>query len=152
MTKELQYFKPSEFREWWPLMSPKLLNVLDNFREEWGAPCVVSPAEGALGRKLDQGVMSQHNVNQWGEVRAADIFPAGMNTPEDCARAFECAKSAGATGIGIYTDTKPGNMLHLDVREDRTADNPATWSRVMKDGQRQYLGLFAVMPKGWPNG
>ena len=152
MPKELEHFKLVEFGEWWPLMSPKLLNVLDNFREEWGAPCVVSPAPGGLGRRLDQGVMSQHNVNQWGEVRAADIFPTGMNTPEDFARAFECAKAAGATGFGVYTDTSPSNMVHIDVREDRTPDKPATWSRVMKDGKREYLGLFAVMPKGWQHG
>lgn len=149
MTIQMEHFTPSEFREWWGRMSVRLLHVLDAFREEWGAPCVISPHRDALGRYMGPGETSQHNVDQWGEVRACDFFPKGMDTPEDFARAYEIAKRVGATGIGIYTDTRPGPMIHLDVRPGRKPDNPATWCRRKVDRVSQYRGIHEVMPDGW---
>ena len=125
-------------------MSPHLLNVLDNFREDWGDRVFISTHPQALGRRLGPNSHSQHNVDLWGQVRAADLFPDGMNTPDDFARAYECAKSAGASGVGIYTDTT-SPMIHLDVRQSTTPDNPAKWSRV----RGEYLGIEEVMPEGW---
>lgn len=135
----LEYFSADEFGAWWPFMSADLLQKLDEFRRRWGAPVTVSGAHGALGRTGDGH--SQHNVDRWGEVRAIDVFPKGMDSLADRTRAFDIAKSIGFTGIGIYTDTKPSNMLHLDVREDRNAGDPAKWSRV---GGR-YLGIDEVI-------
>ena len=110
-------------------MNPRLLDVLDEFRELWGAPCRISPHPDALGRHLGDSE-SQHNVDRYNTVNACDFFPEGMNTESDLKRAFECAKEAGASGIGLYVDTKPSNMMHLDVRPDRTSEDPAKWARV----------------------
>lgn len=143
----MRYFKPAEFGRWWPDMSPELLEKLDEFRHQWGGPVVISPAEGGIGRNLGHNSRSQHNIDLWGEVRAVDVFPqvpdgAGgyryMDSRADRERAYRVARAAGFTGIGLYTDTRPGNMVHLDVRPKTSV---ATWSRV--DGN--YLDLGAVL-------
>ena len=130
---KLKHFSPREFGVWYPLMSADLLKKLDAFRERWGYPVEVSSAQGAIGREDDS--QSQHNVSKWGEVRAIDVFPrvAGggyMLTASERQRAFTIAKEVGFTGIGLYTDTQPGNLLHLDVRVDKQEGSPAKWSRV----------------------
>ena len=126
---DLKYFKSAEFGVWWPLMSRDLLLKLDKFREKWGAPVVISSHPKALGREDESG--SMHNILKWGEVRAVDIFPRGMDTLADRQRAFNIARSVGFNGVGVYTDTLPYNMLHLDNREV-----PVHWSRV--DGVYKY--------------
>ncbi|WP_299592703.1 hypothetical protein [uncultured Microbulbifer sp.] len=130
----LQYFKPSEFGIWYPLMAADLLTRLDLFRERWGAPVIISPAQGGIGRHGGEGDTSQHNIDRWGEVRAIDIFPTvGGNyitTTDQLKRAAHIAREVGFTGVGVYTDTKPGHMVHVDVRPDRNSGDPATWSRV----------------------
>lgn len=140
----LKYFSPSEFGKWWPHMSPELLRKLDAFRERWGHPVQISPANGALGRHQGHGGTSQHNVDAWGEVRAVDVFPklpAGasgyryIETASERARAYQMARAVGFTGIGLYTDTRPGDMLHVDVRP---SSGVATWSRV--DGSYMDIG------------
>lgn len=140
----LRHFVPSEFGIWWPYMSADLLLVLDEFREQWGYPVIVSSANGALGRH--DNTDSQHNIDKWGEVRAVDFFPMlpdgkggyrYMSTSSDRERAYQIAKNVGFTGIGIYTDTTPGNMVHGDVR----AGSLATWSRV----SGKYKGLSEVL-------
>jgi len=141
----LNHFKRREFNPYADRMSQRLLAVYDLFRTYWGAPVGISPAPGALGRYLGRADLSQHNLDKWPDVRAADSFPAGMETGRDFERAYHCAKRAGATGIGIYTDTKPGPMIHLDVREDRVVGIPATWSRVSGN----YGGLARIMPSGF---
>lgn len=130
---DLRNWNPSEFREWWPDMSVRLLVLLDVFRYQWGRPCQVSPAPGALGRNQGRDARSQHNVDRWGEVRAADIMPAGLHTREDARRAIDCAITAGFTGIGIYPYWEPTPGLHLDVRTCECPGQPATWGRV--DGE-----------------
>ena len=146
---KLKYFSPMEFGIWYPLMSVDLLLKLDEFREQWGAPVMVSPVAGGIGRE-GAGDTSQHNVTAWGEVRAIDVFPKviGENgetrfieTEAERNRAYEVAQAVGFTGIGLYTDTQPGDMLHIDVRPDRQAGRPATWARV--DGE--YLGIDTVL-------
>lgn len=141
--RTMQYFEPSEFGPWWPHMSPELLKKLDKFRGLWGAPVEVSPAEGGIGRHLGPADTSQHNIDKWGKVFAVDLFPkvaAGrsgyryMSTRADRARALKCAKQAGFTGIGLYTDTRPGDMLHVDVRPTEAV---ALWSRI----NGNYLGI-----------
>lgn len=125
---KLNYFSASEFGVWYPLMNRDLLLKLDDFRERWGRPVSISGNKHALGRHDDSE--SQHNVTRWGEVRAVDVFPDGMNTAAERERAFEIAKEVGFTGIGLYTDTSAGNMLHVDVREPKSQGHVATWSRV----------------------
>lgn len=123
-------------------MSRELLEKLYLFRFEWGRPVVISPHSGGIGRQDES--QSQHNALAWGEVRAVDVFPVVgsgyIRSPVDRYRAYDLARRAGFTGIGLYTDTKPGNMVHLDVREDRPPGSPALWSRV----QREYLPIGEV--------
>jgi len=140
----LRYFTAEEFGVYYPLMSLELLEKLDEFRHEWGGPVEISPAHGGIGRE-DESSHSQHNILRWGEVRAVDVFPRTidgyMSSRVDRQRALYIAKKVGFTGIGIYTDTQPGNLLHLDVRQDRTEGDPATWSRVAGN----YLGIDEVL-------
>lgn len=138
----LRYFSPEEFGPWWPQMSRDLLFKLDEFRHRWGAPVIISPAEGSLGRHQGHVGESQHNVDAWGEVRAVDVFPKVngryMTRAADRRRAYEIAQEVGFTGIGLYTDTTPGNMLHVDVRP---GNRVAKWSRVGGD----YLDIGQVV-------
>lgn len=137
---KLNHFTPSEFGVWYPFMNPKQLKALDKFRELMGSPVFISPAEGAIGRHGGDVNSSQHNVDKWGQVNATDVFPTVpaankkgwkyITTEAERQLVFKNAKLAGFTGIGLYTDTFPGNMLHVDVRADRTEANPALWSRV----------------------
>lgn len=146
---KLNHFTPSEFGIYYPLMSSDLLLKMDKFRELWGAPVEVSKAPGGIGRH-GAGDESQHNIDAWGEVRAIDLFPKVpdgnggyryMKTVEERERAYNIARRSGFTGIGLYTDTQPGNLLHADVREPKRANYVATWSRV--DGK--YLGINEVL-------
>ncbi len=139
---KLEYFTPAEFGVWYPMISDELLLKLDRFRALWGAPVVISSAAGSIGREDGSG--SQHNVLRWGEVRAVDVFPmllggGYLSTVEQLQRAYDIARQAGFTGIGLYTDTKPGFMVHLDVRPG-VAGDPAKWARV----QGSYTGIGAV--------
>ena len=118
---DLQHFTPQEFGDWWPLMSVDLLQKLDLFRAILGEPVDISPVDGALGRHGGQSDTSQHNVDRWGEVRAADVMPRNV----DLGTAYQAALEAGFTGIGLYPEANPRPMLHLDVRE---ADTVAQWS------------------------
>ncbi len=135
-SKELVYFSPGEFYGWFDQMSPELLRKLDIFRDLWGAPVVVSSHKNAIGRHLGPTDTSQHNIDKWGEVRAIDVFPQGLNSVS-AKRAFDLAKAAGFSGIGLYNDTNPGWMMHLDVRSHRTSANPAKWAR----NQGKWVGI-----------
>lgn len=147
MRKKMKWFSPAEFGLWYPLINRDLLKRLDEFRERWGAPVVISKADGGIGRHGNGE--SQHNVDRWGSIRAIDVFPMVDNgsgaryidNAADLARAYEVARDVGFTGIGVYTDTEPGYMVHLDVRDDREPGNPAQWSRV----NGEYLGVEAVI-------
>lgn len=127
----LSYFKESEFRGWFGLMDKDLLIKLDLFRHLWGAPVMISPHPDALGRYLGSGSGSYHNVDAHGEVKAVDVFPSGL-TPENAERAVKLAEQAGFGGIGVYTDTVPSVMMHLD-----TGPRGRRWARV----SGEYVGI-----------
>lgn len=128
-TRELRYFAKSEFKGKYDLINPKLLVKLDEFRHRWGRPVDVSPADGSIVRYLGDSY-SQHNIDRYGKTNAIDVFPHGMNSIGERRRAYKIAQEVGFTGIGIYTDTKPSNLLHVDVRD---SEEVATWSRVDGD-------------------
>lgn len=134
----LRHFDRSEFGQSASVMAESTLLTLDAFREAWGAPVTVSPVNGALARYMGPEPMSGHNVDRWGACMAVDAFPSGMVTKSDMTRAVACAITAGATGIGLYTDTKPGYMIHIDTRPDRTPYKPRLWSRY--DGTYGMIG------------
>lgn len=138
---DLNWWSAYEFGPWWNYMDIDWLLKADMFREKWGKPCKISPHPDALGRHLGPKNTSQHNIDKWQKVKAGDIFPEGMDTKQDMARAYQIAVEVGFTGVGLYTDTKPSNMIHLDVRNDRFAGNPAKWARV--DGK--YVDIKQVI-------
>lgn len=133
----MKNFQPSEFRGWHRLMDPKLLLVLDRFRDEWGKPVAVSPAEGAIGRRLNPPNISYHNISKWGLVKAIDVMPDGLRSGSDFRKVFEAAKKAGATGIGLYPDWKPKPGIHLDVRDGALAK----WSAFNVSGKQTYFAI-----------
>ncbi len=152
---KLDFFEPSEFGPYWPLMSEKLLIKLDEFRRRLGYPVTISPAYGAIGRPVirlgketdNEEVLdnaTQHNYLKWGEIRAIDVMPRPPNgvTPAERRRWFEIARAVGFTGIGIYPDWKPTAGIHVDVRVDHREGDPATWAGVKgPDGKQTYTGI-----------
>lgn len=144
----LKNFQRTEFGTWADKMSPRLLVLLDVFRDFWGAPVRTVESlgvAGGLGRYLAPDADSQHNISRWREVRAVDVQPQGMTGAEDFRRAYRLAARVGFTGIGLYPDHTPTPGLHLDVREDRRVGDPATWSAFTvrdRDGMAQkYFGI-----------
>lgn len=122
---KLEYFEEKEFRKWWPKMSPKLLVKLDLLRFRWGKPINISVKKGAIGR--DGKGTSQHFWEQFGEVRAVDTIPEGIETQEDAYKFFKLAIECGFTGIGFYPTWSKGPGFHLDSREDVKMGSPKKW-------------------------
>lgn len=137
MIPHLYHFVETEFGEWHLMMSPRLLVCLDILRHRWGKKISISPAEGSLGRRLGPQNTSQHNVDVWGEVRAADVMPAGIITDADAYAFYVLATECGFTGIGVYPSWQPNPGFHLDVRTDRKPGDPATWGGVLDATGRQ---------------
>jgi hypothetical protein len=125
------FFTREEFGEWAPLLDVALLVRLDSFRGTWDKPVRISPHPQALGRRDDSE--SQHNVNRWGMVRAADILPSGIVTQEDLELASDFAALVGFTGVGVYPHWQPTPGLHVDVRRSNAPGAPATWGAIRPD-------------------
>jgi len=130
----MQYFTPAEFREWYSDMSPRLLTLLDVLRFTLGKSIVISPVDGALGRKKGPSDLSCHNIDVWGEVLAVDLFCPWIKSEDEVRHVFNRMRELGFTGIGVYSDTKFGGkpmpMFHGDVRPTEKMGHPATWGRV----------------------
>ena len=147
----MRNFTEAEFRGWYPYLHPLLKERLDDYRDERGDSVMISPVDGALGRRLDPNnpaYRSRHNIELWKLVMAADVMPlvGGQSIPsEDLEREYEIAREVGFTGIGAYPDWKPHPGLHLDVRDNRQVGYPATWSglKVEEDGRmvQRYFGI-----------
>ena len=141
-----QYFSQEEFREWSDDMSPRLVTMLDVLRFRLGRPIAISASEYALGRNLGRGKMSEHNIDEWGEVLAVDCFVSGVyNRAQSEAVVYE-ATSIGFTGIGVYSDTHNNKgeeqvMFHLGVRPNELMGSPATWGRI----SGKYTSLIAAV-------
>lgn len=143
-TVTLHYLKQTDFGPWFPLMNPDLLRKLDRFVQRIeieGGTAYVSPASGALGRHLGSSD-SQHNVDKWGNVNAADLMVEGVSLQ----RAYEIARDIGFSGIGVYPDWDPAPGVHLDVRSGRRPSEPALWAGVdAPDGGQDYVGITQVI-------
>ena len=141
-----QHFDAEEFREWSDDTSARLVTMLDVLRFKLGSAIEISASEYALGRNLGRGKMSEHNIDHWGEVLAADCFISGIyNRAQSEAVVYE-ATSIGFTGIGVYSDTHNNKgeeqvMFHLGVRPNELMGSPATWGRVDHD----YTSLMAAI-------
>lgn len=134
MNIKIHNFKESEFREWAALMNPGLQVRLDILRHRIGKAVIVSGNPYALGRYAADSA-SEHNVDYWGSVLAADCFVNGVYTREESEGVVHEAVNLGFTGIGVYADTRNNKgewqvMFHLGVRPTRNMGDPATWGRV----------------------
>ena len=133
-----QHFSTEEFREWSDDISPRLVTMLDVLRFRLGSPIAISASDYALGRELGRGKMSEHNIDEWGEVLAVDCFISGVYNRAQAEEVAREAKAIGFTGIGVYSDTHNNYgeeqvMFHLGVRPNELMGSPATWGRVDHD-------------------
>ena len=140
-----QYFSQEEFREWAEDMSPRLVTMLDVLRFRLGRPIATSASEYALGRNLGVGKMSEHNIDEWGEVLAVDCFIGGVYNRAQAEAVVYEAEGIGFTGIGVYSDTRNNQgqeqvMFHLGVRPNEDMGSPATWGRISS----KYTSLMAA--------
>ena len=141
-----QYFSAEEFREWADDMSARLVTMLDVLRFKLGSPIEISLSEYALGRNLGVGKMSEHNIDEWGEVLAVDCFVSGVYNRAQAEAVVYEAEGIGFTGIGVYSDTHNNQgddqvMFHLGVRPNEDMGAPATWGRVAG----KYTSLIAAV-------
>jgi hypothetical protein len=141
-----QHFSAEEFRDWADDMSPRLVTMLDILRFRLGSPIAVSASEYALGRNLGRNELSEHNVDEWGEVLAVDCFVSGVYNRAQAEAVVYEAEAIGFTGIGVYSDTRNNQgqeqvMFHLGVRPNELMGSPATWGRI----SGKYTSLIAAV-------
>ena len=141
-----QHFDAEEFREWSDDMSARLITMLDVLRFRLGRPIAISASEYALGRNLGVGKMSEHNIDEWGEVLAVDCFVSGVYNRAQAESVVYEAEGIGFTGIGVYSDTDNNQgddqvMFHLGVRPNELMGSPATWGRI----SGKYTSLIAAV-------
>jgi len=141
-----QHFEAEEFREWSDDMSARLITMLDVLRFKLGSPIEISLSEYALGRNLGRGKMSEHNIDEWGEVLAVDCFIGGVYNRAQAEAVVYEAEGIGFTGIGVYSDTHNNQgddqvMFHLGVRPNEDMGSPATWGRI----SGKYTSLMAAI-------
>jgi len=141
-----QHFEAEEFREWSDDMSARLITMLDVLRFRLGRPIAISASEYALGRNLGRGKMSEHNIDEWGEVLAVDCFVSGVYNRAQAEAVVYEAEEIGFTGIGVYSDTRNNQgqeqvMFHLGVRPNELMGSPATWGRI----SGKYTSLIAAV-------
>ena len=141
-----QHFSAEEFRDWADDMSPRLVTMLDILRFRLGSPIAVSASEYALGRNLGRNELSEHNIDEWGEVLAVDCFVSGVYNRAQAEAVVYEAEEIGFTGIGVYSDTRNNQgqeqvMFHLGVRPNEDMGSPATWGRV----NGKYTSLIAAV-------
>ena len=141
-----QHFSAEEFRDWADDMSPRLVTMLDVLRFKLGSPIEISLSEYALGRNLGRNELSEHNVDEWGEVLAVDCFVSGVYNRAQAEAVVYEAEAIGFTGIGVYSDTRNNQgqeqvMFHLGVRPNELMGSPATWGRI----SGKYTSLMAAV-------
>ena len=141
-----QHFSSEEFREWSDDMSARLITMLDVLRFKLGSPIEISLSEYALGRNLGRNELSEHNVDEWGEVLAVDCFVSGVYNRAQAEAVVYEAEAIGFTGIGVYSDTRNNQgqeqvMFHLGVRPNEDMGSPATWGRI----SGKYTSLIAAV-------
>ena len=141
-----QHFSAEEFREWSDDMSARLVTMLDVLRFKLGSPIAVSASDYALGRELGRNELSEHNIDEWGEVLAVDCFISGVYNRAQAEAVAHEAEGIGFTGIGVYSDTHNNRgeeqvMFHLGVRPNEDMGSPATWGRI----SGKYTSLIAAV-------
>jgi len=124
-----QYFTPEEFREWSDDMSPRLVTMLDVLRFRLDRVIEISGSAQALGLNLGRGKMSEHNVDEWGEVLAVDCFVSGVYSraqAEAVAREAVTASDAGDSTQWILADNTQATVTHEELKEALLLSGEAT--------------------------
>lgn len=139
-TVQAEQLSPADFynasTDWLQRAAPELVAALDAFFiaiDKAGGRAFISPAPGALGR-TSGNKSSQHYTEPGRPFLAADVMVEGIPLTD----AYEIARGLKLfSGVGVYPDWGPAPGLHLDVRPDRTPDNPATWAGMkLADGSQ----------------
>lgn len=142
----LRHFGPNEFCEWAPFMDHNFLSRLDQYRQKLGMPIMISPVNGALGRRNGKPT-SQHYFDGTRYLRVADIMPYGRGgrplDKEEMEYAVELARQLEFTGIGLYPAWMPYPGLHLDMRPGTLR----TWGMLPIDGEQTLVS----MAQAWRN-
>lgn len=125
--------------DWYPKMDPRLLEIMDDFREKWGTYVIISPSPWAIGRMSNTS--SQHSYTRHGKVKAVDLMPFGIEE-RGLKEAYDIALTTDAGGIGLYPDWRPRPGIHLDSRE--RGSRPAQWGGVTNNGKREYVSVEQV--------
>jgi hypothetical protein len=147
------YFSPGEFNGWWPLIDPRWLVCADILREMSGLIIDVSPVDGAIGRRLGESSLTDHNVDRFGRVHAVDVLPRWLvatsnkiTISRQAQRFSDIAQDVGFTAIGYYPDWRnakgkknPG--FHLGTRRSRRVGSPATWGRLKNESGDGYTDI-----------
>ena len=141
----LNHFSPFDFAPWFPVMSEKLLINLEktaSFLYPLGYTFIIS----RVGKDDQSG--GQHDVFAFGEVRAIDVnilLDGQPLTKAELRTVYELIRGLGIwSGLGVYPNWNRAGM-HLDVREDRTPQNPATWGDVGYGGDHQYTSVSVAL-------
>jgi hypothetical protein len=143
---DLVYFNAIDFGPWFPVMSPRLVNNVDKMAMML-APLGYSFKVSRAGLKSEDS-LSQHNVTEWGEVRALDLNVRlnGLKLDKDDLLSLYSRVSLMRlfTGIGVYPNwNTPG--IHVDVREDRTVNAPATWGDIGTGSAHNYVTVMGAL-------
>jgi len=127
----MEHFNKKEFHGWYDKLYPELRIKLDFLREILGCEVHLSNSPKGIGR--EDTTNSQHNISKWGHVMAVDGYIPDEVTYLEF---YEACRDSRFTGIGFYSGWPSGRRgFHVDVRQDRTPDTPATWAkRERKDG------------------
>lgn len=150
MDLDLNHFSRSEFTrggvDWFDQMSAALLRKADALREDHGQAIHISPHPRALGRP-GSGSTDHDPDRNGGIVCAMDVFPDGIETPDQMAEFVRKAEARGLTALGVYPHWQDGAGntragVHLGWRPDRVG-NPARWGMVRKEplGPQHVVGI-----------
>jgi len=128
---ELKYFSRNENWGDPDKINPKLLILLDNFREYLGVPIHINCGYSTSGHTSK----SQHYLGN-----AVDVnFKHKISLLD----AYLAAERFNFTGIGVYPHWHtPG--LHLDVRSLQENEAAARWMAISTGGNQRYISLDKI--------
>ena len=97
-------------------MNQRVFDALFELRSR--VDCPMTPSNLARAHVRHEASFSRHSTNNM--KRLADATDVFLGNPEMAHHVLVAARSIeGIGGIGIYFDTKPSVMLHIDMRPDK---------------------------------
>jgi hypothetical protein len=134
----VKFFRPAEFGDRADDIDPRTIYAADAMRARLGSPLTVSPVLGATAR-FGGNARSQHYAIGR-RATAVDLMPA-MATLGDAYRAALGVQAIG--GVGLYPDTSPLPMIHIDTRPRKPGGGVFQWQghRASPDEPWQYASI-----------